>query len=206
MSLNGLFGGESKSSFKNLEEALDLWMLEKHRRIFICSQFDDQLARDVIKKVWYLSSLDNKTPITIVINSGGGSVTAGMAIWDQIQGCGTPIHTIVTGVAASMAAVLMLIGEKRVATKNARIMVHQPSLSGWFEGQTTDLEIQADEMGKTRAHLVKLMHERSGIEESVLDSMIDRDKWMNAQEAVDVGLLQGVVSSIESDMLVSSSN
>lgn len=205
LSLGFFMSSESIPLFKNVsmsadnaEDMIDAFILEKHRRIFICSSFDDELAKVVIKKIWYLATINKELPIVIVINSGGGSVTAGLAIWDQLAGCGCQIITVVTGLAASMGAVLMLAGSpgKRFANRNARIMVHQPAIHGYVEGQTTDLEIQADEIWKTRKHLVKLMYERTGIDHKTLDEMIDRDKWLTAEEALELNLIDEIVDGV----------
>lgn len=196
--LSGSLINDSKFlKFDTLDETLDFFLLAKQRKIFICSQFDDTLARDVIKKIWFLSSL-SKDPITVIINSGGGSVTAGLAIWDQLRSCGSEIITIVTGLAASMGAMLMLVGDKgkRYATKNSRIMIHQPSMGG-FEGQTTDLMIQADEIIEHRRQLVGIMSERTGISVDKLEEMIDRDAWMSVEEAKAKGFIDAVIEESE---------
>ncbi|MCK5787908.1 MAG: ATP-dependent Clp protease proteolytic subunit [Chlamydiia bacterium] len=184
--------------FESLEDTIDFHILLTQRRIFICTHFDDNLARDVIKKAWFLASIDKKSPITIYINSGGGSVTAGLAIWDQLKLLDVEIITVVTGIAASMGAMLMLAGDsgKRYATANSRIMIHQPSIGGVIEGQATDLIIQADEIMKNRSHLVRLMHERTGISIDDIEKMIDRDNWMCAQKAKDLGFIDHILEEV----------
>lgn len=181
--------------FETVDETIDFFLLTAQRRLFICSSFDDELARDIVRKVWFLASI-SKEPITLYINSGGGSVTAGLAIWDQILEAGVEIRTVVTGMAASMGAMLMLVGDKgkRYATENARIMIHEPSM-GEIEGQTSDLMIRADEIVKNRTQLVKLMHERTLVPESEIAKMISRDYWMSAKEAKECGLIDEVLES-----------
>ena len=132
-----------------LDQKFDEWMMKK-RRIFLSRQVDDQSSRDIIHRLWMLSDEDPKKPILFVINSPGGSVDAGMAIWDAIQMIDAPVYTLVTGIAASMGSILSLAAEKgkRFATPNARVMIHQPLIAGVIQGQATDLEIQAKEIIK----------------------------------------------------------
>jgi len=172
-------------------------LLLKKRRIFFSSPVTDQSAREVIRKLWYLEFLDPGKPILFVINSPGGSVDSGFAIWDQIQMITSPVTTLVTGLAASMGSVLSLAAapKKRFATPNARIMIHQPLISGVIQGQATDLEIQAKEIIKTRTQIVELYAKATGKDPALLEKTIDRDTWMTADEAIEFGLLDGVVQS-----------
>jgi ATP-dependent Clp protease protease subunit len=157
----------------------------------------NQSAKDIISKLWYLEFLEPGKPILLVINSPGGSVDSGFAIWDQIQMISSPVTTLVTGLAASMGSVLSLAAapKKRFATPSARIMIHQPLISGVIQGQATDLEIQAKEIIKTRTQIVELYAKATGKEPKVIEKTIDRDTWMTAEEAIDFGLLDGIVSS-----------
>lgn len=172
-------------------------LLLKKRRIFLSSPVTDQSAKDIIRKLWYLEFLDPGKPILLVINSPGGSVDSGFAIWDQIQMITSPVTTLVTGLAASMGSVLSLAAApgKRYATPSARIMIHQPLISGVIQGQATDLEIQAKEIIKTRNQIIDLYAKATGKDPKLLEKTIDRDTWMTADEAIDFGLLDGVVSS-----------
>lgn len=179
-----------------IDSKIDEWMVKK-RRVFLSHAVDDKSARDTIRKLWYLNDEDSEKPILLVICSPGGSVDAGLAIWDQIKMIPAPVYTLVTGLAASMGSILSLVAEKgkRFATPNARIMIHQPSIAGVIQGQATDLEIQAKEIIKTRKALVQIYVEATGKEAAVIDKAIDRDTWMSAEEALQFGLLDKVVNS-----------
>ena len=172
-------------------------MLLQHRRIFFSSPVMDDSAKDVIRKLWYLELKDPGKPILFIINSPGGSVDSGFAIWDQIKMISSPVTTLVTGLAASMGSVLSLVAEKgrRFATPHSRIMIHQPAIHGVIQGQATDLEIQAKEIIKTRKTLVKLYMEQSGQDEKSIEKALDRDTWYSAKEALEFGLLDGIVNS-----------
>lgn len=167
------------------------------RRIFICDAIDNNSAKEAIRQLWYLELSDPGKPILMVINSPGGSVDSGFAIWDQVKMITSPITTLVTGLAASMGSVLSLCAapKRRFATPNSRILIHQPRLSGAIQGQAIDLGIQAKEMLKTREALVKIYTEATGKDSKVIDRAIDRDTWMSAQEALEYGLLDGIVNS-----------
>ena len=145
------------SSSGSLDAKLDELLLKK-RRILLSAPIDDKSAKEVIRKLWYLEYTDPGKPILLVINSPGGSVDSGFAIWDQMQMISSPLTTLVTGLAASMGSVLSLAAapKKRFATPNARIMIHQPLIPGVIQGQATDLEIQAKEIIKTRNALIDL--------------------------------------------------
>lgn len=183
---------------KMLNDRIDLALLEK-RRIFLSDAVDSDSAKDLIRKLWYLESLHPGKPILFVINSPGGSVDAGFAIWDQIKLISSPVVTLVTGLAASMGSLLSLVADKgnRLATPNARIMIHQPLIGGVIRGQATDLEIQAKEMLKTRSMIVDIYAEATGKDPKVIEKAIDRDNWMTAEEAMHFGLLDKIVTSMK---------
>lgn len=185
-------------SFVKVRDRIDGAILEA-RRIFICDAIDNNSAQDAIRKLWYLELSDPGKPILLVINSPGGSVDSGFAIWDQVKLITSPVTTLVTGLAASMGSVLSLCAspKRRFATPNARILIHQPRLGGAIQGQATDLEIQAREMIKTRSALVTLYVEATGKDPAVIEHSIDRDMWMSAQEALEFGLLDGIVNSFK---------
>jgi len=188
--------GEKEGKDKAFDAKLEEFLLEK-RRIFFSCNVTDETARETIRRLWYLEHTGPGKPILLVVNSAGGSVSAGFAIWDQIHMISSPVYTLVTGLAASMGSVLSLAAapEKRFATLNARIMLHQPLIPGVIQGQATDLEIQAKEIIKTRDALIKLYADKTGQKLSVIEKIIDRDTWMSAQEAKDFGLLDKIVSS-----------
>lgn len=171
--------------------------LLKSRRIFFSDAVDDKSANDAIRKLWYLEMQDPGKPILFVINSPGGAVDCGFAIWDQVKMITSPVTTLVTGLAASMGSVLSLCAAKgrRFATKHARIMIHQPRIMGLIQGQATDLEIQAKEILKTRHLIITVYMEATGKDQATIERAIDRDTWMSADEALQYGLIDKVVES-----------
>lgn len=184
---------------KGIDKRIDEVLLDS-RRIFLSNQVDQETSRDVIRKLWYLELKNPGKPILFVINSPGGSVDCGFAIWDQIQMITSPVKTLVTGLAASMGSLLSLVGGKggRFATPRARIMIHQPRIAGVIRGQATDLEIQAREILKTREELVKIYQESTGKKAEEIEKDLDRDRWLNAQEALEYGLLDQIVTDYKS--------
>ncbi len=179
-----------------IDDRIDAALLDS-RRLFLSDAVDNETAENVIRKLWYLEISNPGKPITLVINSPGGSVDSGFAIWDQIKMITSPVTTLVTGLAASMGSVLSLSAspKRRFATPNARIMIHQPMIGGIIQGQATDLDIQAREMIKTRNQLIQLYVDATGKDFQVIERAIDRDTWMTAKEALEFGLLDGIVNS-----------
>jgi ATP-dependent Clp protease, protease subunit len=190
---------ESKKSdirVKLIDNKIDEALL-KARRIFFCDAVDMDSSKDAIRKLWYLELTEPGKPILFVINSPGGSVDAGYAIWDQIKMITSPVTTLVTGLAASMGSILSLCAapKKRFATQNSRIMIHQPSVMGMIRGQATDLAIQAEEIIKTRKGLVEIYVKATGKDAKTIEKALDRDRWFSAPEALEFGLLDGIVTS-----------
>lgn len=183
---------------KYVNDKLDQALLEK-RRIFLSDAVDSDSAKDIIRKLWYLDHQAPGKPILFIINSPGGSVDSGFAIWDQIKMLSSPVITLVTGLAASMGSLLSLVSGKgkRLATPNSRIMIHQPLIGGVIRGQATDLEIQAKEMLKTRAQIVDIYVQATGKDQKVIEKAINRDNWMSAEEAMHFGLLDKIVTSMK---------
>jgi ATP-dependent Clp protease, protease subunit len=181
-----------------IADKIDHAILES-RRIFLSDAVDSDSASDIIRKLWYLEMADPGKPILFVINSPGGAVDSGFAIWDQVKMITSPVITLVTGLAASMGSILSLCAApgKRFATPHSRIMIHQPLLSGVIKGQATDLEIQAREMIKTRNILIEIYVQATGKDFATIEKAIDRDTWMTATEALEFGLLDKIVSSFE---------
>jgi len=179
-----------------LTDKLDNALIQS-RRLFICGAIDNKLAEDIIKKLWFLEHEAPGKPILLVINSPGGSTDAGFAIWDQLQMSECPITTLVTGLAASMATILMLAAPegKRLATPTSRVMIHQPLLSGTIQGQAADLEIQAREILKTKKMIIDLYASKTKKSVAEIEKAIDRDTWMSSEEAVKFGLINRVVNS-----------
>jgi ATP-dependent Clp protease protease subunit len=164
------------------------------RKVFLWGVIDDKLSAGIIKKLLYLESKDSGVPITLYINSPGGAMTAGFAIYDTMVGVAAPIHTVCLGLAASFGAVLLAAGEKghRHALPHARILIHQPLLPGQVIGSASDLEIQADEMLKMREwiNMVLASHSDQPIERIRQDT--DRDFYMGAEEAKEYGLIDTI--------------
>lgn len=187
---------KNNGTSERLDDRIDTVILES-RRIFFSEQVDNNSACDAIRKLWYLELTDPGKPIILVINSPGGSIDAGFAVWDQVKMLTSPIITLVSGLAASMGSVLSLCASpgKRYATEHARIMIHQPSISGPVTGQATDLSIHAKEIIKTKNLLVDLYVAHTGRKREEIEKALDRDKWLNAQEALEFGLLDKIVSS-----------
>ena len=179
-----------------LDDKIDEVLL-KARRIFFADVVDNDSAKDAIRKIWYLELTEPGKPILFVINSPGGSVDAGFAVWDQVKMITSPVVTLVTGLAASMGSVLSLCAPKgkRFATERARIMIHQPSIGGVIRGQATDLQIQAKEILKTRDEIINLYVDATGKDFHFIEKAIDRDTWMTSQEAKEFGLIDKIVTS-----------
>lgn len=180
----------------NITDVLEASVL-KQRRLFISKSVDMELAEEVIRKLWYLEQASPAERVILVINSPGGSIDAGFAIWDQIKMMPFPVTTLVTGLAASMGSVLALCAPKnrRFATPKSRFLIHQPSLNTVVEGQATDLEIQAREILKTKRQIVDLYCEATGKSPEEIERAIDRDRWMSTEEALAFGLIEKTVSS-----------
>ncbi len=178
------------------ERSYDIFSrLLKDRIIFLGEQVDATSASLVVAQLLFLESEDPDKEIALYINSPGGSITDGMAIVDTMNYIKCPVSTICVGMAASMGAVLLASGEKgkRFATPNAEILIHQPLISGGLSGQTTEIKIHADHMVKTREKLNKLLSERTGQPLEVINRDTERDNYMTAQEALQYGLIDGIM-------------
>lgn len=176
------------------ERSYDIYSrLLKDRIIFIDREIDDNTASLVVAQLLFLEAEDPEKDINIYINSPGGSVTAGMAIYDTMRYVRPDICTICVGMAASMGAVLLTAGTKgkRFALPNAEIMIHQPL--GGAKGQASDIKIQADWMMKTKAKLNRILSECTGKELDRIEVDTDRDNFMSAAEAAEYGLIDKVL-------------
>jgi ATP-dependent Clp protease protease subunit len=167
--------------------------LARERIIFIGEQIDDELANEVIAILLYLDSEDAGKDIILYINSPGGSVTSGMAIYDTMQHIKSDVVTICVGLAASMGSFLLAAGAKgkRLALPNSRIMIHQPS--GGTRGQATDIEIEAREIIRIRQQLNQIYADRTGQPLQKIEKDMDRDFFMSAAEAKEYGLIDRVI-------------
>jgi ATP-dependent Clp protease protease subunit len=177
------------------ERAYDIYSrLLKERIIFLGTEINDTISNLVIAQLLFLQSEDAEKDISIYINSPGGVVTAGMAIYDTMQFLTCPITTYCVGQAASMGAVLLAAGTKgkRFALPNSRIMIHQPL--GGAQGQATDIEIQTKEILRMKKNLNEILAHHTGQPVKTIEKDTDRDFFMSAKEAVKYGLVDEVVS------------
>ncbi|MCD5325302.1 MULTISPECIES: ATP-dependent Clp endopeptidase proteolytic subunit ClpP [Pontibacillus] len=175
------------------ERAYDIYSrLLKDRIIMLGSAIDDNVANSIVAQMLFLQAEDPEKDISLYINSPGGSITAGMAIYDTMQFIKPNVATICTGMAASMGAFLLAAGEpgKRSALPNSEVMIHQPL--GGTQGQASDIEIHAKRIIKMREKLNQILSERTGQDLSVIERDTDRDNFMTAQEAKDYGLIDNV--------------
>ena len=163
------------------------------RIIFLGTQVDDYAANVIQAQLLYLDSSEPGKDVSIYINSPGGSVYAGLGIYDTMQYIQSDVSTICTGMAASMAAVLLVAGakDKRFALKHSRVMIHQPM--GGIQGQASDIEITSREILKLKKELYTIISEHSGQPYDKVYQDSDRDYWMTAQEAVDYGMIDRVL-------------
>ncbi len=177
------------------ERWYDIWsLLLKKRIIFLGIPIDDTVANLVVAQLLYLQSEDANNAIRIYVNTPGGSVSAGLAIYDTIKYIEAPVYTMCTGLAASMGAILLAAGDKghRSALPHSRIMIHQPW--GGFEGAASDIAIHAEEVLKTKSRLNQLLADDTGRSLEEIQRDTDRDKFFSAEEARDYGLIDSVTA------------
>jgi ATP-dependent Clp protease protease subunit len=178
------------------ERAYDIYSrLLKDRIIILGSQVDDDIANVIVAQLLFLESQDNTKEIKLYINSPGGSVTAGLAIYDAMQYVKPDVSTICMGMAASMGAVLLAGGAKgkRFALPNAEIMIHQ--VLGGFQGQATDIKIHAERILDTKEQLNKILSKHTGQPMKRIEEDTERDNFMHADEAVKYGLIDKVLGA-----------
>ncbi|MDA1476497.1 ATP-dependent Clp endopeptidase proteolytic subunit ClpP [Bacillus sp. CLL-7-23] len=177
------------------ERAYDIYSrLLKDRIIMLGSAIDDNVANSIVSQLLFLEAEDPEKDISIYINSPGGSITAGMAIYDTMQFIKPQVSTICTGMAASMGAFLLAAGEKgkRYALPNSEVMIHQPL--GGAQGQATEIEIAAKRILSLRDKLNKILAERTGQPLEVIERDTDRDNFKTAEEAKEYGLIDKVLT------------
>lgn len=176
------------------ERSYDIYSrLLKDRIIFLGDEVTDDTANLVVAELLFLEAQDPDQDIQLYINSPGGSVTAGLAIYDTMQYVKPDVATICIGQASSMGAVLMAAGAKgkRFSLPNSRLMIHQPM--GGFRGQASDIEIHAKEILFLRERLTTILHEHTGKDKKILKRDMERDFFMSAEEAAEYGLIDSVV-------------
>jgi ATP-dependent Clp protease protease subunit len=177
------------------ERAYDIYSrLLKERVIFLVGPVEDHMANLVVAQLLFLESENPDKDIALYINSPGGSVSAGLSIYDTMQFIKPDVSTLCIGLAASMAAVLLAGGAhgKRYALPNSRVMIHQPM--GGFQGQATDIDIHAREILKTRARLNEIIAKHSGKPVDIIAEDTERDKFMSTDEALEYGLIDQQLS------------
>jgi len=178
------------------ERAYDIYSrLLKERVIFVVGTIEDHMANLIVAQLLFLESENPDKDISLYINSPGGAISAGLAIYDTMQFIQPDVSTLCTGQAASMGAILLAGGAagKRYGLPHSRIMLHQPL--GGFQGQATDFEIHAREILAARARLNQLVARHTGKKESVIDRDTERDNFMSAEESVEYGLIDQVLTS-----------
>ena len=178
-----------------LQDIIDSKILNE-RKVFLWGQIDDNMAKHVIERLLYLELVTPKKEIQLIVNSPGGYVTSGFAIYDVMKSISSPISTICTGLAASMGSIILSAGTKgrRFVFPNARIMIHQPS--GGAEGQAADIEIQMDEILKTKKLGAEILANNCGKTFEKIMKDFDRDHWMSADESVEYGIVDNKLDQI----------
>lgn len=179
------------------ERSYDIFSrLLNDRIIMLSDQVNDTTASLVVAQLLYLESQDAEKDISLYINSPGGSITSGMAIYDTMQYIKCDVSTICIGMAASMGAFLLSAGAKgkRLALPNSEIMIHQPLISGGLSGQCTDIKIHSDHLLRTRQTLNRILSENTGKPLEVIEQDTERDNYMSAAQAMEYGLIDKVIA------------
>ncbi len=182
------------------ERSYDIFSrLLNDRIVFIGEPITDTVASLVVAQLLYLESQDSEKEISLYINSPGGSISAGMAIYDTMNYIKCPVSTICIGMCASMAAGLLACGSKgrRIALPHSKIMIHQPLINGHFQDQTTNLEIEAAEMQRIRTMLNEILADATGKDIDIIEKDTDRNNYMDAVSAKEYGLVDKVLGKRE---------
>lgn len=198
--MNRLYSGNDQES-ENTEKSprllkmIDMKLLES-RKIFLWGPVDDDSAKEVASKILYLESIDPGKKITFFINSPGGTVSAGFSILDIMNLITSPVSTVCMGMAASMGSMLLSAGKKgeRYIFPLGEVMIHQPSIGGMFQGTAADLAIQAKQIAKTKDIAAQILAKNCGQTAEQIMKDFDRDYWMNANESVKYGIVDGIYS------------
>jgi ATP-dependent Clp protease, protease subunit len=178
------------------ERSYDIYSrLLRDRIVFVTGGVDDDMANLVVAQLLFLSNEDPKAPISIYINSPGGSVSAGLAIYDTMQFVRCPVSTYCVGMAASMGAVLLVGGDdgKRYTLPNSRVLIHQPLISGTLTGPATELDIEAQEILRLRERLYQILADRTGTDVDQIERDCERNKWLDAEQAVEYGCVDQIL-------------
>lgn len=170
----------------------------EQRKIFLWGAVTDETAKDITEKLLYLEAIAPGKEITFYMNTPGGSITAGMAVYDTMKLITSPITVVVTGMAASMGSILLCGAPKgrRLIYPHARVLIHQPLITGQMSGPAVDINIQAREMEKLREELNQILAASSGQPMEKITKDTDRDFYLNAQEAIEYGLADKIVETV----------
>ncbi len=170
----------------------------KGRKIFLWDSVTDETAADIVEKLLYLDMLDHDKEITFYLSTPGGSISAGMSIYDTMKLIKAPVKVVVTGIAMSMGSILLSAAPKgkRFLFPSARVMIHQPLIMGEMSGTAVDMHIQAKELERMREDLNRILAEASGQSIEKISEDTDRDFFMTAKEAVDYGLADAIVTEL----------
>ena len=186
---------------KDPAKSADLQIQEtflKERKVLLWGEVSDKSAKDITEKLLYLEAKAHGEEITFYINTPGGSITAGMAIYDTMKLISAPIKVVVTGMAASMGSILLCGADKgkRLLYPHSRVLIHQPLISGQMVAVAVDIHIQAQEMERLRDELNTILAESSGQPLERIEQDTDRDFYMTASEAIEYGLADGIVETL----------
>lgn len=186
------------------EKGRSLWVKQseelffKNRAIYLWGVVEDKSARDIVNKLLLLDADKSGKEIKFYINSPGGVITSGMIIYDVIKMIKSPVSTICMGLAASMGSLLLCAGEKgnRFIFPHGEVMIHQPSLGGYFQGVSADLEIHAEQIQKTKRIVAEIISENSNKPIKKVMDDLERDHWMDAKEAIEYGIIDKIINKI----------
>ena len=170
----------------------------EERKIFLWDEVSDESSADIVRKLLYLDMLDHDKEITLYMSTPGGSISAGIAVYDTMKLIKAPVKVVVVGIAMSMGSILLSAAPKgrRFLFPSARVMIHQPLIMGEMSGTAVDMHIQAMELERMREELNKILAEASGQPLEKIAADTDRDFFMTAQEAVDYGLADGIITEL----------
>ena len=196
---NPIYGKSNDETliFNPISNQIQRKLLEQ-RKIYLWGQVHDESCREIVERLLYLNAQDSKKDIYLYINSPGGVITSGMAVYDTMQMINADVATVCMGLAASMGALLLCGGTKgkRFAFPHSRIMIHQPLISGQIVAPAIDIKIQADEIRKIREELNKIIADATGRSIKKIEEDTDRDYYLNAQEALEYNIIDKIVDKI----------
>ncbi len=177
---------------------IDKKFLEQ-RKVFLWGVVDNDSCKAIVNRLLYLDAIDPGKEITFYISSPGGMVTSGMVVYDTMQMIQSPVSTVCMGMAASMGSILLSGGEKghRKIYPNGEVMIHQPSIGGMFRGVSADLEIQAEQIQKTKEKGAKILADNCGQTVEKVMKDFDRDYWMDADSAIKYGIVDSIVEKLD---------